>query len=87
MDFETLVLSEKSVAEWGKALSTPERPVTAHFVEVGFEQLEDPMDRDYFKHLPTSFALDDEQVDRLIEAGRKLLRDSPAFQEFLVLVR
>jgi NTE family protein len=87
MDFETLVLSEKSVAEWGKALSTPERPVTAHFVEVGFEQLEDPMDRDYFKHLPTSFALDDEQVDRLIEAGRKLLRDSPVFQEFLVLVR
>jgi hypothetical protein len=35
------------------------------------------------EHLPTSFELKKEQVDRLIAAGRKILRESPDFQEAL----
>jgi NTE family protein len=37
----------------------------------------------FFNRIPTSFKLSDEQVDRLIEAGRELLRNNPDFQKFL----
>ena len=37
-------------------------------------------DREYFNQLPTSLSLSGEQVDRLIAAGRALLRASPEFQ-------
>ena len=33
--------------------------------------------------IPTTFTLPDETVDRLIEAGRRLLRESPEFQRLL----
>ena len=33
--------------------------------------------------LPTSFVLDEEQVDRLTEIGGILLRQSPVYQEIL----
>ena len=61
-------------------LSTPEQPVKSHFVEVSFDSILDPAERRYFKGLPTSFVLKDEEVDSLREVGRRLLRDSPAFQ-------
>ena len=52
-------------------------------VELAFDLLEDPADRAYFNALPTSFDLDDEQVDRLIAAARQLMRESPAYQNLL----
>jgi hypothetical protein len=33
--------------------------------------------------MATSFSLPDDEVDQLIEAGHKLLRQSPAFQHLL----
>jgi uncharacterized tellurite resistance protein B-like protein len=44
-------------------------------------------ERHYLKHLPTSFKLNDEQVDRLITSGRKILRESPDFQAALEAMR
>jgi NTE family protein len=52
-------------------------------IDVSFDALEDPDERRYFKRLPTSFTLTDKQVDRLREAGRRLLRESPEFQRLL----
>jgi NTE family protein len=46
-------------------------------IEVAFDMLDDPEERAYFHELPTSFKLDDEAVDRLIAAGRKMLQESP----------
>jgi len=37
----------------------------------------------FFDAIPTSFALDDEQVDKLIKAGRELLRNNVEFQQLL----
>ncbi len=52
-------------------------------LEVSFDNLGTPEERDYFMDLPTSFVLEDEQVDRLREVGGRLLRQSPVFQEIL----
>ena len=65
------------------ALSKKGHPVTAHMVEVSFDFSDTEEERDYLKHLPTSFKLSDEQVDRLISAGRNILRESPDFQAVL----
>ena len=45
--------------------------------------IEDPDERAFFENLPTTLALGDETVDRLIEVGRRLLRESPVFQALL----
>lgn len=84
-NFETLELARDSLERWVRELSPDgaEKPVRLSFVEVAFHQILDPADAAYLNELPTTFALSDEQVDRLIAAGRILLRQSPAFQDLL----
>ncbi len=82
-NFETMLLSRSVIHGFGDELSTPEKRVTSRLVEVSFDALADPDERDYFKHLPTSFKLSDEQVDRLRAVGRQLLLESPEFQDLL----
>jgi NTE family protein len=79
----TLELMDKSVARWAKALSTTGRPVTPYFIQVGFRDLAQPEQQRFFNQVPTSFSLTDEQVDKLIAAGRELLRANPDFQRFV----
>jgi NTE family protein len=52
-------------------------------VDVSFEEIEDAKERRYYNGLPTSFYLPDETVDRLREVGRRLLRNSPAYQDLV----
>jgi NTE family protein len=81
-NFETLMLARESVEDFGRDLSTVLSPVTAHFVEVSFDLIKGDQ-RSYFKRMPTSFVLSDQQVDDLRTAGRRLLADSVEFNEFL----
>lgn len=64
-------------------LSTPERPVKYHFIKVSLLDIKRKDTLQFFNEVPTSFSLNDEQVDKLIEAGRELLRANPDFQELL----
>jgi NTE family protein len=79
----TLELMEKSVKRCARDLSTPGRPVTPYFIQVGFRDVQQPDQLQFFNQVPTSFSLSDEQVDELIAAGRELLRKNPDFQRFL----
>ena len=82
-NFDTLSLTQQVVRAMGEGLSKKGHPATAHMVEVSFDFSSTEEERDYLKHLPTSFKLSDEQVDRLISAGRNILRESPDFQAVL----
>ncbi|MCZ6464485.1 MAG: patatin-like phospholipase family protein [Proteobacteria bacterium] len=83
-NFETLELARTAVDDWTQEFSQDtDEPVTGHFIEVSFDLLPDEEDRRYFNRLPTSFKLSDEQVDRLRDAGRTILRNSAEFQELL----
>ncbi|MBW2287865.1 MAG: patatin-like phospholipase family protein [Deltaproteobacteria bacterium] len=86
-NFETLILAQEAINGIARDLSTPEQAVKGHFVEVSFDSIIDEDERRYFKGLPTSFVLEDEEVDRLREAGRRLLRNSAAFQDLLSELR
>jgi NTE family protein len=79
----TLELMHASLQRWAEELSTPSRKVAAHFVQVDFRAIDDPQTRLFFNGIPTSFDLTDQEVDRLILAGRELLRSNPEFQRFL----
>ena len=51
--------------------------------DVSFNAIEDDDERLYFQNLPTSFTLEDEQVDRLRDIASDLLRHSPTYQDVL----
>jgi hypothetical protein len=84
---DTIQLVRATFDTWVKDKSTPEHPVSFHFVEVNFEQVRDDGERDFLNSIGTNFDLNDEQVDRLIDAARKVLRESKEFQSFLELGR
>ncbi len=81
-NFETLELLEGSV----ETIAQQGGATTGHVVEVAFNNLPDPEEREYFNGIETSINLGDEAVDRLIAVGRRLLRESEAYQAFLASV-
>lgn len=86
-NFETVLLAQDAIRQAATDLSRPGHQVQGHFIDVNFENFLEEEDRRYFKGIPTSFKLSEEEVDRLREAGRKLLRDSPDFQALLKELR
>ena len=79
----TLDLMDQALERWASELSTPRQTVTPYFIQLGFRDIKDPKQVRFFNHVPTNFTLTEEQVDRLIATGRKLLRNNPDFQRFL----
>ena len=54
-----------------------------YVIEVNFEAIRDPDRKKYFLSLPTSFSLEKDQVQELLDIGPELLRNSPEFIEFM----
>jgi NTE family protein len=57
--------------------------ITAHVLEVSFDNLSDPLKRSRLQNMPTSFVLPAEDVDQLREAAGELLRQSQEYQSML----
>ncbi len=57
--------------------------VSFYLVEIDFDRLPDPDERDYLKSLPTNFGLSAKDVDRLKQVGAQLLSASPAFKRLV----
>ncbi|HUJ11213.1 MAG TPA: patatin-like phospholipase family protein [Verrucomicrobiae bacterium] len=84
--FETRELFHESIKQWESELNdgqTGVEPVKVYGIEVSFEQLADPKEREYFDNLPTKFYLPPGAVDRLREVAGRLLRESVSYQELL----
>ncbi len=86
-NFETMELLHESMKRWASGLSSHGEPVQAHLIEVAEYEIQDPDEREFFDNVPTSLGLDDESVDRLVEIGRRLLRESDEFQNLLTELR
>jgi NTE family protein len=82
-NFETLELLRDSAQRWAEKISQEGKPLKIHVIEVAEYQIEDPDEREFFDGVPTSLGLGSETVDRLIEIGRRLLRESEEFQGLL----
>ena len=86
-NIETIALLEDSLEQWSAALSTPEQPVTSHFIKLDFESIADKGTRHIFNNMSTSFSLPNKEVDDLIEGGHRLLQKSPEFQDLMSQIR
>jgi hypothetical protein len=75
---ERLAGATEAEAEARVSLRLPE--LTTHVMDVSFDEVEDPAERDHLMNLPTSFVLPAEDVDRLREVAGRQLRRSPDFQ-------
>jgi len=88
---ETLAYARSSMNEAAQAIAKHQRDlgvpdggdVQAMLIEISFDDLESEAERAYFNALPTSFNLPAADIDRLREAGGRLLRASPAYQRLL----
>jgi len=79
----TLEVVKNQMDLWAKELSTPDHEVKPHFIQVSFEDIDQPKLKLFLNKIPTSFRLTDEQVDTLIETSRNLLRNNEEFQKLL----
>ncbi|MDI1252237.1 patatin-like phospholipase family protein [Thermomonas sp.] len=79
----TLELMQDSLKQWTADVSTPSRPVQGHLVAVSLRDLPDTDLRARLEAVPTGFSLSPQQVDELVDAGRRLLREHPQFQALL----
>lgn len=79
-----LDIAEARLAGASREEAEAKFPEVKMFVfDVSFNAIEDENERLYFQSLPTSFSLEDEEVDRLRDTGGVLLRQSPVYQEVL----
>jgi NTE family protein len=78
---ESHALAGNSDPDVARLLRTPN--VRLYAIDVSFEALADPAEREYLNNLPTSFVLPPEAVDRLRAAAGRIVRDSPDFKRLL----
>lgn len=82
-NFETIELLRESMDRWSEESSDGSNPLQAFLVEVAFDAVTDPADREFFNNVPTALQLEKETVDRLRAIARQLLNESPYYREFL----
>jgi len=79
----TLELLDDSIRRWSGELSTPAQPVEPYFIEINFNKITQPERRLDLNQIPTSFSLNEAQVNDLIAAGRELLLGNAEFRRFI----
>jgi len=82
-NYETMDLLHEKLGDWAKNLPPGGAAMKTHLVEVAEYAIDDPEEREFFNGVPTTLALDEETVDRLIALGRRLLRESEVFQNLV----
>ena len=80
---ETNSLLKQQLVEWVGKLSTEEHPITPYFIDIDVTDIQDKDDRIFFNNVPTSFSIEKEQADKLIELSKTMLRGIPEYQELL----
>ena len=78
-DTETRAYFFDQASEFKMSLSETDPDINFYLAEVSFQDLPESRTRSLFNNLPTSLELTDAQIDAVIAAGRKLLREQKAF--------
>jgi NTE family protein len=91
--FETMNLLRTRVKHWEEevratrckvALAIPDcGKFDVDLVELSFDRVKDPAEREYLDRIPTSFTLSSEQIIRLRRAAHALVEQSPELKTFL----
>jgi NTE family protein len=84
---ETVALVEGSLALWeaqraAQRAGADDQP-KVYLIHVDYHTSADPAERFFFDSIPTSLQLPAETIDRLIQGGERLLRESPVYRGLL----
>ena len=74
-------MPEQREAEAEARASLPK--LTLHLMDISFDAIKDPAQRDRLMNMPTSFVLPAQDVDLLREAAGRLLRESEDYRSLL----
>ncbi len=80
--FETLELVKEQFEDWQRELKGRSE-IRLYPVMINFTNFRDLAERRFFLNLPTSFVLPPTDVDKLKDAGHRLLRQNRAYRELL----
>jgi NTE family protein len=88
---DTLQLMHRAIQQWRvqlrqrpegvPSLFTPDADI--YFINASLTEVTDPEEQARLMNIATNLALTDEEVDQLLLAGSRLLRDSPDFQRLM----
>ena len=91
--FETMNLLRARVKRWEDevratrckvALAIPDcNKFDVDLVELSFDRVKDPAEREYLDRIPTAFTLSTEQIIRLRRAAQTLVDESPELRTFV----
>jgi NTE family protein len=91
--FETMNLMRQRIGRWEKevrntrckvALAIPDcDKFDVDLVELSFDRVQDPHEREYLDRVPSAFTLSSEQIIRLRRAAHLLMDESPEMRRFL----
>ena len=91
--FETTELLKANFEDWARQMrgrnsgaqqaSQAEAEFDFYLVEVTFDAIKDPDERNFFRGIPTSYALPAETVDQLRALGPRLIGKSEDYQRLL----
>jgi NTE family protein len=83
--YETVELLRSYVREWSSedAAEAASMPLEFYVIEVTFEALNDEDERRFFSHVPTTLSLPEETVDKLSDAGKRILYESEDFKRLI----
>ena len=91
--WETMNLMRQRIGRWEKevrstrckvALAIPDcDKFDVDLVELSFDRVKDPQEREYLDRIPTAFTLSSEQIIRLRRAAHLLMEESPEMRRFL----
>jgi NTE family protein len=69
------------------ARRAPDSPFTkdaeVYFINASLSEIDDPDERQALMHIPTTMYLTDQQIDRLLLAASRLIRNDPDFQRLM----
>lgn len=80
---ETNSLLKENFIRWAKNISTDKEQVIPYFINLNVTEINDQDDRFFFNNIPTSFSLQKEQVDRLINLAKQILRQNHEYKQLL----
>jgi NTE family protein len=78
-----LQLSEQYLKQWAHELSGGGNPIESYFIKLDLNTISDPVNKKKLEEIPTNFHLKEDQVNRLISAGRELLFENAEFKRFM----
>ncbi|MDF0644953.1 MAG: patatin-like phospholipase family protein [Nitrospira sp.] len=87
---DTFQLMRQAVENWKTELRRQPRGDSAfapdadiYFINASLTEVENPEEHDYLMNIPTNLSLTDEQIERLLLAATRLLRNDKEFQRLL----